>query len=198
MGLDLGYIEGQTPIDEDEKEGLKIETISTKGELDEFEQLNIEEALQWVLGRNFKPNQIFTEKFIRNLHKRMYGNVWAWAGEFRRSNKNIGVDKNQISIRLKMLCDDAIFWLTNETFPPKEIAIRFKHRLVSIHCFPNGNGRHSRLMADIIIEKIFKEPPFSWGASNLSKANDTRKAYLKAVKAADLNDYQPLLEFSCS
>lgn len=198
MGLDLEYIDGQTPIDEEEKEGLRIETISTKGELDEFEQLNIEEALQWVFGKKFKPKQVFTEKFICNLHKRMYGNVWDWAGEFRKTNKNIGVDKHQIPMQLKMLCEDALFWIENKTFPPQEIAIRFKHRIVSIHCFPNGNGRHSRLMADIIIEKLFNKEPFSWGAANLSKTNDTRKSYLKAVKAADLNDYQPLLEFSRS
>lgn len=198
MGLDLEYIDGQTPIDEEEKEGLRIETISTKGELDEFEQLNIEEALQWVFGKKFKPKQVFTEKFICNLHKRMYGNVWEWAGEFRKTNKNIGVDKHQIPMQLKMLCDDALFWVENGTYPPEEIAIRFKHRIVSIHCFPNGNGRHGRLMADIIIEKLFAEEPFSWGAANLFKANDTRKSYLKAVKAADLNDYQPLLEFSRS
>jgi len=198
MGLVLEYILGQTPIDEEEKEGLRIETISTKGELDEFEQLNIEEALQWIFGKKFKPKQVFTEKFICNLHKRMYGNVWDWAGEFRKTNKNIGVDKHLIPMQLKMLCDDALFWVENGTYPPEEIAIRFKHRIVSIHCFSNGNGRHSRLMADIIIEKLFAEEPFSWGAANLSKANDTRKSYLKAVKAADLNDYQPLLEFSRS
>jgi len=198
MGLVLEYILGQTPIDEEEKEGLRIETISTKGELDEFEQLNIEEALQWIFGKKFKPKQVFKEKFICNLHKRMYGNVWDWAGEFRKTNKNIGVDKHLIPMQLKMLCDDALFWVENGTYPPEEIAIRFKHRIVSIHCFSNGNGRHSRLMADIIIEKLFAEEPFSWGAANLSKANDTRKSYLKAVKAADLNDYQPLLEFSRS
>lgn len=189
---------GKPPIDEEEKEGLRIETISTKGELDEFEQLNIEEALQWVFGKKFKPKQVFTEKFICDLHKRMYGNIWQWAGQFRKTNKNIGVDRHQIATQLKMLCDDVLFWIENNTYPPIEIAIRFKHRIVSIHCFPNGNGRHSRLMADIIIEKLFAEEPFSWGAANLSKANDTRKSYLKAVKAADLNDYQPLLEFSRS
>src|SRR5690606_22276442 len=160
-----------TPIDEEEKEGLLIETISTKAELDEFEQLNIEEALQWAFGKKFKTKQVFTEKFICNMHKRMYGNIWAWAGTFRESEKNIGVDKHQIRINLKVLCDDAIYWSENKTYSPEEIAIRFKHRLVSIHCFPNGNGRHSRLMADIIIEKLFDKVPFSWGASNLSKAN---------------------------
>lgn len=198
MGLDLQYINGQTPIDEDEKEGLLIETISTRGELDEFEQLNIEDALQWVFIRKFNSKQVFTEKFIRNLHKRMLGNVWDWAGEFRKTNKNIGVDKHQIPMQLKMLCDDTIFWIENKIYRPEEIAIRFKHRLVSIHCFSNGNGRHSRIMGDIIIEKLFGKEAFSWGASKLSKANDSRAEYLKALKAADLTDYQPLLDFARS
>lgn len=198
MGLDLEYIEGQTPIDEEEKEGLLIETISTKAELDEFEQLNIEEALQWVIGKKFKPKQVFTEKFICNLHKRMYGNIWAWAGAFRRTDKNIGVDKYQIPMQLKVLCDDVLYWIENDTYPSEEIAIRFKHRLVSIHCFPNGNGRHSRLMADIIIEKLYGMMPFSWGAANLSEAGDTRTTYIKAVKRADQHEYQPLLDFARS
>lgn len=102
MGLDLDYIDGQTPIDEVEKEGLLIETITTKGELDEFEQQNIEEALQWVFGKKFKAKDVFTDKFICNLHKRMYGHVWAWAGNFRKTNKNIGIDKFQIPMSLKV------------------------------------------------------------------------------------------------
>lgn len=198
MGLKLEYINGQTPINEEEKEGLRIETISTQKELDEFEQLNIEEALQWVFTKKFKPQQVFTEKFICNLHKRMYGNVWSWAGKFRKTEKNIGVKSYLIPMQLKNLCDDSLFWIENKTYTSKEIAIRFKHRLVSIHCFPNGNGRHSRLMADILIEKIFGNTPFSWGAENLSKDSNTRKAYLKAIKEADNNKYQPLLDFANS
>lgn len=196
MGLDLDYIDGQTPIDEDEKEGLRIETISTKAELDEFEQLNIEEALQWVFGKKFTAETIFNEKFICDLHRRMFGKVWKWAGQFRKTNKNLGVDKLQISTQLKMLCDDAIYWIENKTYPPEEIAIRFKHRLVSIHCFPNGNGRHSRLMADIIIEKVFNQNVFSWGANNLSGPGKERTDYLTAVKQADFGNYKPLVQFA--
>ncbi len=192
----LEYIDGQTPIDEDEKEGLLIETIVTKAELDEFEQQNIEEAIQWVIGRKFKAKDVFTEKFICNIHKRMFGDVWTWAGEFRKTNKNIGIDKYQIPVALKVLCDDALFWLENETYPPEEIAVRFKHGIVSIHCFPNGNGRHSRLMGDIINEKLFGQEPFTWGTNNISTADDTRSTYLQAVKAADQGDYAPLLAFA--
>lgn len=198
MGLDLEYIAGQTPIDENEKEGLRIETITTKGELDEFEQQNIEEAMQWVFGRKFKAKNIFTEKFICNLHKRMYSNVWAWAGTFRKTNKNLGIDTSKIPVELKVLCHDALYWIAHETYPPEEIAVRFKHKLVSIHCFPNGNGRHSRLMGDIIIEKLFGEEPFSWGAANLSNEGNTRTTYLQAVKAADIEDFAPLLDFARS
>jgi len=198
VGLELEYIEGQTPLDEDEKEGLLIPTISTREELDEFEHQNIEEAIQWVLARSFKPKNIFTEQFVKTLHKRMYGQVWDWAGTFRTSNKNLGVDKLQIPVELRKLLDDGVFWMENETYPPEEIAIRCKHRIVSIHCFANGNGRHSRLMADVIINKIYKQPMFSWGAKDLVKQSSSRSAYLKAVKEADNGNYGPLLAFARS
>ena len=198
MGLDLDYINGQTPLDEEEKDGLLILTIATRGELDEFEQQNIEKAVQWILGRTFKSELFFTEDFVRMLHKRMYADIWAWAGEFRKTNKNIGVDKWKIPSDLKYLLDDAKYWHENNTYTQDEIAVRFKHRIVSIHCFPNGNGRHSRLLADIIIEKIYKQPVFSWGAANLSDEGDTRKSYLKAVKTADRGDYSLLLAFARS
>jgi len=122
--------------------------------------------------------------------------VWAWAGSFRKTDKNIGIDKYQIPVALKVLCDDALYWLENKTYPPEEIAIRFKHKIVSIHCFPNGNSRHSRLMGDIIIEKLLGEEPFSWGAGNLSKAGVIRSTYLKALKAADVGEYASLLAFA--
>jgi len=198
MGLDLEYINGQTPLDEEEKDGLLILTIATRGELDEYEQQNIEKAVQWILGRTFKPELFFTEDFVRMLHKRMYADVWAWAGEFRKTNKNIGVDKWKIPSDLKYLLDDAKYWHENNTYTQDEIAVRFKHLIVSIHCFPNGNGRHSRLLADIIIEKIYKQPVFSWGAANLTDEGDTRKSYLKAVKTADTGDYSLLLAFARS
>ena len=198
MGLDLDYINDQMFLDEEEKDSLLILTIATTGELDEFEQQNIEKAVQWILGRTFKPELFFTEDFVRMLHKRMYADVWAWAGEFRKTNKNIGVDKWKIPSDLKYLLDDAKYWHENNTYTQDEIAVRFKHRIVSIHCFPNGNGRHSRLLADIIIEKIYKQPVFSWGAANLSDEGDTRKSYLKAVKTADRGDYSLLLAFARS
>lgn len=198
MGLDLEYIDRQTPLHEEEKDGLLIPSIATRGELDEFEQQNIEQAIQWALGRSLKLKVIFTEEFIRTVHKRMYADVWAWAGEFRKTNKSIGIDKWQIPTELKYLLDDARYWHENNIYSPEEIAVRFKYRIVSIHCFQNGNGRHSRLMADIIIEKMYKQPVFSWGAANLSGEGDTRSAYLKAIKAADKGDYSLLLAFARS
>lgn len=113
MGLELEYADGQTPLDEDEKEGLLIPTIATRAELDEFEQQNIEQAIQWTLGRTFKFNTVFTEDFVKLLHKRMYNDVWVWAGEFRKTNKNMGVDKWQIPIELRYLLDDVRYWNEN-------------------------------------------------------------------------------------
>jgi Fic-DOC domain mobile mystery protein B len=196
MGLDFGYLQGQTPLDEDEKEGLRIPSISTRAELDEFEQQNIEQAMQWTLKRRFKSEELLTETFVRTIHRRMYGQVWAWAGEFRKTNKNIGVDKWLIPSSLKYLLDDTAFWIVNQTYPPDELVIRFKHRLVNVHCFPNGNERHSRLMGDILIEKVFARPVFTWGASNLVQSGNARTAYLTAIWAADAGDIGPLLAFA--
>lgn len=196
MGLEFDYKDGQTPLAEEEKEALKIKAITTQGELDEFEQLNIEKAVEWTIRTKLKLENILTEKFIKDLHKRMYGDVWKWAGEFRQTEKNIGISWIQISIELKNLLDDTKYWIENKTYTPEEIAIRFKHRIVSIHCFPNGNGRHSRMMADIIIESIFGKDIFSWHQSNMVKVNEIRKAYIDALKKADNGNIDPLIEFA--
>jgi Fic-DOC domain mobile mystery protein B len=137
-----------------------------------------------------------TEKFIRDLHKKMYGDVWKWAGKFRNSDKNIGIKWAQIGIELKYLIEDTKYWIENKTYLPEEIAIRFKHRIVAIHCFPNGNGRHSRMMADIIMESIFGKEVFTWHKSNMVKADETRKNYIAALKKADNGHIKPLIEFA--
>lgn len=196
MGLDLEYEEGQTPLNEEEKEGLLIKTITTHAELDEYEQLNIENAIEWLIKQKLKKETILTDHFIKVLHKRMFGKVWKWAGEFRQSEKNIGVKWINIWHDLKVLFDDTNYWIDNATFPPDEIAIRFKHRLVNIHCFPNGNGRHSRLMADIIVESIFKKEIFSWHSSNMVKADEVRKEYIKSIRLADKGNIEPLIKFA--
>lgn len=196
MGLELKYVLGQTPIEEEEKEGLKIKSITIQEELDEFEQLNIEKAVEWTIRKKFTTEKILTEKFIRDLHIKMYGTVWKWAGTFRKTEKNIGIPWTQIGIELKNLLDDTKYWIENKTYSPEEIAIRFKHRIVSIHCFPNGNGRHSRMMADIIIESIFEKELFMWHQSNMVKANETRKKYIHALKEADNGNIIPLIDFA--
>lgn len=196
MGLDLNYTKGQTPLNEDEKEGLLIKTISTMQELDEFEQLNIEKAIEWTIRTNFKTEKILTEEFIKRVHLKMFGETWKWAGEFRKSEKNIGVSWIIIGIELRNLLDDTKFWIKNKTYSEQEIAIRFKHRIVKIHCFPNGNGRHSRIMADIIMENIFKKETFSWGFKNRLQADEMRKNYIKALKEADNHNINSLIDFA--
>ena len=198
MGLDYEYEDGQTPLDEEEKEGLLIKTITTRIELDEFEQLGVEKANEWILGRSIDVNKIITEDFIKELHKKMFGDVWQWAGEFRKSNKNIGVDKFTITVELKKLLEDCDFWITNQTFDEDEIAIRLSHRMVLIHPFANGNGRHSRLIADVLINKGFGKPYFTWGSRNLVKQSKVRSKYLKVLRKADKLNYNPLIEFARS
>ncbi len=196
MGLSLDYNDGQFPLEEEEKEDLLIKTVTTQTELDELEQLNIEKAVAWTIGKKFKPATIFTEKFIKKVHKQMFGDVWKWAGKFRKSAKNIGVAWVEIAVEVKYLLDDTKYWIENKTYSPHEIAIRFKHRLVKIHCFPNGNGRHSRLMADIIIESVFNKDVFPWHSSNMVKPDETRKEYIAAIRAGDRGNIQPLIEFA--
>lgn len=198
MGLDTDAREGQTPLDDEEKEGLLIRTISTRAELDEFEQQNIEKAVEWTLGKKWAPEKIFTEAFVCSLHRKMFGEVWKWAGQFRRSEKTIGADWHKIGSLLKQLNDDAAWWVEKGTYPEEEIAVRYKHELVKVHCFANGNGRHSRLMGDIIIAQVFGKNVFTWGSASLHKKGEARSKYLKAVKQADKGDLKLLMEFARS
>ncbi len=161
------YPEGATPIDRNETAGLMLTHITTRSELDRWEQENIVEAIIWL--EKTKPTEILNEQFVKELHKRMFGKVWKWAGKFRRSDKNIGGAWYQISTSHRNLFDDVQLWLElwNET--PDKMGVRFHHRLVSIHPFPNGNGRHARLMTDLLLENILKSKRFTWGSQNLSK-----------------------------
>lgn len=196
--MDYEYIDGQTPLDEDEKQDL-IPTILTRADLDRFEQENIIEARRWVMQKSVLARQdIFTDKFLLALHKRMFGQVWKWAGTYRRSNKNIGVDYYQIPTELHKLLGDTKYWLEHQTYEISDLAIIFHYRLVKIHLFPNGNGRHARLCADLICAKYGGEE-LTWGGKvDLVTASETRKAYINALIKADNGDYNPLIEFAKS
>jgi Fic-DOC domain mobile mystery protein B len=198
MGLKLEYKDGQTPLSEEEKEGLFIKSITTHRELDEFEQMNIEKAIEWTITKKFKMEYLISEEFIKELHYKMFNDVWDWAGKFRLSEKNLGVKFHTIATSLKQLNDDCIFWIKNKTYNEDEIAIRYKHRLVNIHCFPNGNGRHSRLVADIIISQIFNKNIFTWNTANLVNKGEQRSNYLKAIREADKQNIKPLIHFARS
>lgn len=184
---------GATAIDADEMDGLKLRHLTTRGELDRWEQQNIQDALEWLEKR--KKSDILTEEFLCRLHIKMFEKVWKWAGSFRRSDKNIGVDWKSIPVHLRQLLDDVKFWIENKAFDTDEIAARFHHRLVWIHLFPNGNGRHARLMTDVLLSETFDAEPFSWGSGNLSDTGDLRKAYIEALKLADKQDYSLLVKF---
>lgn len=194
MGLEIIYKNGQTPLDPEDLEGLKIKTISSQEELNIYEQANIEKARTWLLSKKrLSPEKVLNEAFILTLHKKMLGDVWRWAGLFRNRNTSIGVDKSIVPMEIRNLLDDCKYWIENKTFPNDEIVIRFKHRLIKIHPFNNGNGRHSRLMADILMEKVFNLQPFIWG--DCYHDNNRRDAYLKALHLADANDFSLLFEF---
>jgi len=183
--------DASTPLTEEEREELIPSYITLRPELNEAEQANIMDAEQWAFSRK---RDVLDGRFLDNLHQRMFGRVWRWAGQHRQSAKNIGVDAYQIPEILRLLLDDCRYWIENSTYEPDEIAARFHHRLVFIHPFPNGNGRHARLAADLLL-KAMDQPRFTWGRVNLLNAGDTRQAYVAALRAADTHDYAPLFAF---
>ena len=183
--------DNSTPLTEEEKQQLKAKWITTRSELNELETKGIANAEIWLL-KNKKD--ILNETFIKNLHKKMFGDIWKWAGTFRTTERNIGVAPYEIQPKLRILLDDVKFWLDNRTFSPQEIAIRFHHRLVQIHPFPNGNGRISRLMADLLM-KHFGLPVLDWGSGSLTEISELRRKYISALQDADNGDYSALLHF---
>ncbi|OGX27360.1 MAG: cell filamentation protein Fic [Omnitrophica WOR_2 bacterium RIFCSPHIGHO2_01_FULL_48_9] len=187
------YPSGATPLDPNEMEGLKLGHITAREELNRFEQDNINETLQWLANR--RKSDILTEKFVKTLHQKMFGKVWKWAGSFRKSGKNIGVDWPQISTQLHTLLQDVRYWIEHKTYSEDEIAVRFHHRLVWVHLFANGNGRHARLMTNILLEEVLKQKPFTWNVTNINIEDKVRDSYLKALRQADNHDYSMLLDF---
>lgn len=185
---------GATPIDPDEVEGLIPDHVATRGELDELEEANIQDGLEWALRSS---REVLSEEFLYELHSRMFDAVWTWAGKVRLTDKNIGVDKNIVRTEVRKLIGDAQYWRENSVYEPDELAVRFHHRLVSIHPFPNGNGRHARLMADLLVREL-GEDSFSWGGVSLTNTSELRTAYIGALRAADEGDVGPLVKFARS
>lgn len=192
MAIELELKPGQTPLDPDEVAGLKPRHIANQGELDEWEAQNILKASRWIARQ--KKLDVLNDHFCRELHVKMFDDTWKWAGTFRKSDKNIGCDWTQIAVSLRQLLDNMAYWLEHNVFPSEEVAVRFHHRLVWLHAFPNGNGRHARLMTDCLLRQCGLAP-FSWGRGNLVIANEVRQRYIQALRAADANDYALLLAF---
>ena len=190
----MDNLDGATPLDPDEMEGLKYPHIQTRGELNELEQQNIQDGYQW-LARQRKHKDFLSERFLLDLHKQMLGKVWSWAGSFRRTEKNIGVDPLVISVELRNLLADAKYWVEHGTYSREEFAARFHHRLVKIHLFPNGNGRHARIVTDVVLERILHVLPIKWSANRLDVEGEHRQNYIDTLRSADNSNYQPLIDF---
>lgn len=185
---------GSSLLDPEEKEGLKFKHVTTRAELNHLEQANIQDGMRW-LERQKSP-EIMNEAFVRELHRKLFGKVWTWAGQFRKTEKNIGIDPGQISVQLRQLLDNVKYWVDHETYPPIEIAARLHHKLVYIHLFPNGNGRHSRIVADAVLTKMLDQGPIDWsGGHDLQAMNERRRTYIDALRAADQGELKPLLAF---
>jgi Fic-DOC domain mobile mystery protein B len=183
-----------TPLTPDERQGLIPSDITYRRELNNAEQENIARAQDWALSRR---RELLTERYIKELHRRMLGDVWRWAGDFRTTERNLGIPHYEIPMALRELLDDVKAWIGQRSYPLDEIAVRFHHRLVHIHPFANGNGRHARLMADLLVMQS-GGVRFTWGSANLQQAGDVRRRYIESLKAADDHDMGPLLAFARS
>lgn len=188
--------DGNTPLSPEELADL-IPNLATKEELNEWERENILLAREWATSDRTAPVQMVSDQYIRKLHERMFDQTWKWAGLYRLTQKNIGVPVHQIRERLMALFGDVRYWIENKTYSLDEIAVRFHHRLASIHPFPNGNGRHARLIAEVLVMKL-GNTAFTWGSANLVEEGMTRTRYLEAIRAADDGEIQPLLQFARS
>lgn len=189
--------EDATPLAPDERDGLRQTWITLRRDLNAAEQANIAQAAAWARRRRATVANLLTETFAKALHKRMLGEVWRWAGTYRRSARNVGIEAHRISADMPMMLDDVKYWIDKATYPPDEIAVRLHHRLVYIHPFPNGNGRHARLMADLLVERLGGKA-FSWGGGTLADVGALRARYIAALRAADDHDPGPLIAFARS
>jgi Fic-DOC domain mobile mystery protein B len=187
------YAPGATPLDPDEINGLIPLHITTQSQLNEWEAANILKAENWLFSTKNHGNFLNLD-FIKKLHKKMFDETWKWAGTFRNTAKNIGIDSHRITTELKKLLDDITFQIIHNTYSIDEIAYRFHHRLVLIHPFSNGNGRHARMMTDVLLTKA-GQSRFSWGKQKLEAEGPTRKKYIAALRNADKQDYSALAEF---
>lgn len=184
-----------TPLSPEERDGLIPTHITLRSELNELEQQNIAQGNRWAFERK---REVLDEAGLKLLHKRMFGDVWKWAGEYRTTEKNIGINPPfRIQPEMRQIIDDVKYWIANKSYGPDEIAVRFHHRLVQAHPFPNGNGRWSRLAADMLIVQLGGER-FSWGSVNLQTGGETRRSYIAALHAADKHDLEPLIRFARS
>ena len=188
--------DGNTPLSPEELADL-IPNLASKEELNEWERENILRGREWAVGDRTSPTDMVSDEYVRKLHKKMFDETWKWAGDYRQTEQNIGVSVHEIRERLMALFGDTRYWIENGTYLPDEIAVRFHHRLVFIHPFPNGNGRHARLIADMIAMKLGR-PAFTWGSASLVKEGEARTTYLEAIGAADDGEIQPLLNFARS
>jgi len=199
--LNPKFSDGNTPIRPEDAEQL-IPRISTMAELNEYEALNIVQAREWAFNsRTIKSTNPLDESYVRTLHGKMFDKVWKWSGTYRKNELNIGCDPREIVQRIPQLLGNTQHWIDQKVFSIDECILRFHYDLVSkIHPFANGNGRHARMIADVVAVK-YGRPEFSWGTGqNLVAQGKARAAYLAALRAldADENDVQPLFAFARS
>lgn len=180
----------------DDISGLKLDTSKqyTLQEVYLYEAKNITRAtIKYFSKTPDKKIAPFSFEWFLILHQEMFGDVWDWAGKLRQVELSIGVQAYLVSTELKKLVDDLAFWDEHKTFSVIEISARLHHRAVQIHPFKNGNGRWSRMLANIYLKQNGLNPT-KWNEDLLSKENPHRDDYIQALKFADDRDYSQLIK----
>jgi Fic-DOC domain mobile mystery protein B len=189
--------ENATPLPSALRNDLIPSWVTTRRDLNEVERDNIVKGVAWAHRTRGDAAALLNDAFSKKLHEQMFGDVWKWAGAYRQTELNIGIAPHLIAAGMPAMFDDVRYWVENKTYPPDEIAVRLHHRLTQIHGFPNGNGRHARMMADLLMERLGGEA-FSWSSGSIQDTGELRRAYVSALKAADNHDIKPLMAFARS
>jgi Fic-DOC domain mobile mystery protein B len=185
--------DGSTPLDHDQIKGIRFAHLTTMGELDELEDENIQRGLEWL--NHQKTKDYLSIEFLCKLHEKLFGEVWKWAGKFRTVEVNISKYRHHdVRPQLHNFFEDIKLWISGGKMSWDEISAEMHHRLVTIHPFPNGNGRTTRIFTEYV-QKRNQQQVTSWGSTRKIDQKKRRDDYIKALRLADIGDFRALIDF---
>src|SRR3954468_22432072 len=89
-----------TPLDPALRGALVQTWVTTRADLNEAEEENIVKGAAWARRRRGGAETLLNDDFSKNLHKRMFGEVWKWAGGYRQNKLNIGIAPHVVAAEM--------------------------------------------------------------------------------------------------